>query len=279
MVLNARQVVDSDEKRLILLSIEDVTERNLAHEQMRELAAELRRSNDELQEFARVASHDLQEPLRKIQAFGDRLQNAAGVTLTSEARHYLERMQHAAARMRRLIEDLLVFSRVDKQGLGFTRVDLPCLVEEVLSDLEAVVQESAGRVTVGPIVPAIEADAVQVRQLIQNLVSNALKYRKPGVAPVVRIHSGLIRDGRGVKCCEIAVADEGIGFDEKYLDRIFQVFQRLHGRGEYEGTGVGLAVCRKIVERHRGTITASSRPGEGATFFVRLPVSQTEQFR
>jgi light-regulated signal transduction histidine kinase (bacteriophytochrome) len=232
---------------------------------------ELERSNRELQDFASVASHDLQEPLRKVRAFGDRLSAKYGAELTDQGRDYLERMQDAAARMQTLINDLLTFSRVTTRAHPFVPVDLNTLVSQVLADLEVRIQQSKATVEVDEL-PTIDGDQLQLRQLFQNLVSNALKFQPPDVAPVVRVYAEDVDDG-SVRLC---VQDNGIGFDEKYLDRIFTIFQRLHGRVEYEGTGIGLAVCRKIVDRHGGSISARSAPGQGATFLVTLPRSQPE---
>jgi len=243
-------------------------ERKRAQDQLERTAARLSQSNRELQDFASVASHDLQEPLRKIQAFGDRLKNKCEQQLTDDSRDYLERMLNAASRMQTLINDLLTFSRVTTKAQPFSRVDLNLIAREVLSDLEVRIEQAGGRVEVSTL-PVIDADPLQMRQLLQNLIANALKFRKPDQPPVVQIFAAS-NDG----VCKIFVADNGIGFDEKYLDRIFTVFQRLHGRGAYEGTGVGLAVCRRIVERHQGSITASTQPGQGATFIVTLPAIQ-----
>jgi len=234
-------------------------------------------SNRELEDFASVASHDLQEPLRKIRAFGDRLSGRAGPQLDAESKDYLTRMLNAALRMQTLINDLLSFARVTTKAQPFTRVDLGQIGVEVLGDLESTIERAGGSVELMPL-PTIDADPLQMRQLLQNLIANALKFSKPDVPPRVRVDSSLAEEGR---ICQILIEDNGIGFDEKYLDRIFNVFQRLHGRGEYEGTGIGLAVCRKIVERHGGSITARSKVGEGSTFVVTLPVQQlvTEESR
>ncbi len=232
---------------------------------------ELERSNRELQDFASVASHDLQEPLRKVRAFGDRLSAKYGAELPDQGHDYLARMQDAAARMQTLINDLLTFSRVTTRAQPFVLVDLNIIVSQVVSDLEVRIQQSDATLDLGTL-PEIEGDQLQLRQLFQNLLGNALKFHRPDVAPVVRIFAEAVDD----ETVRLSVQDNGIGFDEKYLDRIFTIFQRLHGRVEYEGTGVGLAVCRKIVERHGGTITARSAPGEGATFIVTLPRTQPE---
>ncbi|HMJ04782.1 MAG TPA: CHASE3 domain-containing protein [Chthoniobacterales bacterium] len=237
----------------------------------------LRRSNRELEQFASVASHDLQEPLRKIQAFGDRLQTRCAPELGEQGRDYLTRMLASAGRMRSLIDALLTFSRVTTKAQAFVPVDLAATVADVVSDLEAQMQRTGGRVEIGPLA-TLEADPLQMRQLIQNLIGNALKFTRPGEPPAVRIESRLLPAEDGAEgvgpCCEITVSDNGIGFEEVYLDRIFELFQRLHGRQEFEGTGMGLAICRKIVERHGGTITARSAPDHGATFLVTLPLRQ-----
>ncbi|HVB23316.1 MAG TPA: ATP-binding protein [Ktedonobacteraceae bacterium] len=242
-------------------------------ESLRQSNAELQRSNQELQDFAYVASHDLQEPLRKIQAFGNLLEDEYG-TVLDEGKTYLDRMRNAASRMQVLINDLLTFSRVTTKALPFAQINLTMIAKEVVIDLEALVKVTEGTVETAEL-PLIEADPLQMRQLLQNLIGNALKFHRSGVPPHVRVSAAVRVDPQtGEEQCLLAVEDNGIGFDEKYLDRIFIVFQRLHGRGEYEGTGIGLAVVRKIVERHRGTITAHSTVGNGSTFLVTLPVRQ-----
>lgn len=241
---------------------------------------ELARSNSELQQFASIASHDLQEPLRKIQTFGNRLKDKYGDVLTSQGSDYLDRMQNAAERMQTLINDLLILSRVTTKAQPFIEVDLHQITQEVLSDLEVRIQQSGGCVTVSEL-PTIDADPVQMRQLLQNLISNALKFQRHGETPVVKVKSQKREcdsmpagSSPTQEWFQIIVEDNGIGFDEKYLDRIFNVFQRLHSRSEYEGTGMGLAICRKIAERHNGSITGISTLGQGAKFIVTLPKKQ-----
>ncbi len=238
----------------------------------------LRRSNQELEQFAYVASHDLQEPLRKIQAFGDRLQTRCAPELGEQGLDYLGRVLASATRMRRLIDDLLTFSRVSTRPQAPAVVDLGVIAREVVSDLDGTLQQTGGQVEIGAL-PTLEADPLQMRQLLQNLIGNGLKFHRPDVPPLVRVQGRLLEAADLAAAgldpertwYEIAVADNGIGFDEVYLDRIFQVFQRLHGRTEYAGTGVGLAICRKIAERHGGQITARAQPGQGSTFLVCLP--------
>jgi signal transduction histidine kinase len=190
--------------------------------------------------------------------------------LSPEARDYLERMQNAATRMRRLIDDLLTFSRVSSQARPFAPVDLAQVAREVVGDLEVAIEQAGATVTVGPL-PTLKADPTQMRQLLQNLLSNALKFRQDGVAPRISVVSTVDKAARR---CEVRVEDNGIGFDEKYLDRLFNLFQRLHGQTKYAGTGIGLAICRKIVERHGGSLTARSTPGQGTTFLISLPLEQ-----
>ncbi len=265
-------LVDIGDQRYVLNTTQDITERKRAEEALGETLIRLERNNRELQDFAYVASHDLQEPLRKIQAFGDRLKSQAGDGLDEKGRDYLDRMHAAAGRMQTLISDLLAFSRVTTKAQPFAPTDLNQVTKGVLSDLEVRIEKSGGRVEVGHL-PTIEADATQMRQMLQNLIANALKFHKPGMPPVVKVYLQTPEIPRTSQI-KIVVADNGIGFAEKYLDRIFAPFQRLHPRGEYEGTGIGLAVVRKIVERHGGSVTARSAPGEGATFIVTLPGKQ-----
>lgn len=249
----------------------EVREHQDASDQLREANERLAVSNQELQDFASVASHDLQEPLRKIQAFGDRLGTMYGEELGEQGADYLRRMRSAAGRMQTLINDLLTFSRVTTKAQPFAPTDMNMLATEVLGDLETRIEEKDAKVEVESL-PFIEADPLQLRQLLQNLISNALKFAKDDVPPHVRIWADMDEANNAL---HLHVQDNGIGFDEKYLDRIFHVFQRLHGRTEYEGTGIGLAICRKIAERHQGSLTARSRPGEGATFIVTLPLTQS----
>ncbi len=235
------------------------------------LNTELQRSNQELQDFAYVSSHDLQEPLRKIQAFGNLLEEEFGREL-GEGKLYLDRMRNAASRMQILIDDLLTFSRVTTKALPFAPIDLTGIAQEVVSDLEARIRETHGSVEIAEL-PTIEADPLQMRQMLQNLIGNALKFHQPDQPPVVTVSAKYSTDSQTAESLwQLYVTDNGIGFDEKYLDRIFTVFQRLHGRSKYEGTGIGLAVVRKIVARHGGSVTAKSAPGQGSTFIVTLPV-------
>jgi signal transduction histidine kinase len=231
-------------------------------------ASDLERSNTELEQFASIASHDLQEPLRKVRMFSQRVFELDSDELSEKGRDYLRRSSDAAGRMQLLIEDLLKFSRVTTENRPFVSTDLGQTARQVASDLEGSIQAAGGSVEIGEL-PTVVVDEPQIRQLFQNLISNAIKFRREGVPPVV----GIEREIRGHRA-EIRVSDNGIGFDASYATRIFRVFERLHGRSEYAGNGIGLALCRKIAERHGGTIVAESAPGEGSTFIVTLPLQR-----
>ena len=233
---------------------------------------ELTRSNAELEQFASVASHDLQEPLRKVQTFGDQLERRFGDSIPDEGLDYLRRMRRAAGRMSVLIEDLLQFSRVTTRAQPPERVDLTRIAHEVISDLETTIAEAHAVVEVSDI-GHVEADPSQMRQLLQNLIANAIKFARPGVVPEVQV--GAVPSEPGTVA--FAVSDNGIGIEPEYHERIFRVFERLHPRDVFEGTGIGLALCRKIAERHGGTIVADSEPGVGSTFTVTLPIDRSEE--
>ncbi|WP_372760138.1 ATP-binding protein [Pseudoalteromonas sp.] len=237
---------------------------------------ELSRSNRELEEFAFVASHDLQEPLRKIQAFSDRLETMYKDELGDKGIDYIARMKNAAQRMSNLINDLLEFSRVTTRGRDFVDTDLNNVLAEVLGDLEIAIKESHAQVNLADM-PVIQADPSQMQQLFLNLISNAVKFRQADQAPIINIDFFTTNEFSEDHNTElpwqvITIKDNGIGFSSEYADKIFVPFQRLHGRSQYKGTGIGLSVCRRIVERHGGTITAQSQPGEGASFVIKLPV-------
>src|SRR6266436_878303 len=261
----------SENQQLFFSVARDITQRHLVEEKLKKSTAELERSNSELQDFASVASHDLQEPLRKIQSFADELKVSMGNKIDDDEKDTLDRIIAAGERMRTLINDLLAFSRVTSMAKPFAMVNLNLIVKEVMSDLEARMQQTNGLVEVGDL-QTIDADPMQIYQLLQNLIGNGLKFHAPGVPPIIKISGE-----NGGPNYRLSVTDNGIGFDEKYLDRIFTVFQRLHGRKEYEGTGIGLAICRKIAERHGGQITARSAPGAGSTFTITLPLQQSNE--
>ncbi|MDP3541036.1 MAG: ATP-binding protein [Elusimicrobiota bacterium] len=249
--------------------VRDATKRRAGAQLLEKRAADLGRSNLELSQFAYVASHDLSAPLHKVKAFAERLKDKVESGLDDEGRDYLRRMLRAVDGMQSLIDALLELARVSTRGAAAEEVDLRALAKDVVESLEHMNPRGRAAVEIGDL-PRIHADPLQMRQLLQNLVSNALKFHKPGAAPKVSIRGRAVGDGR----CELVVADDGIGFDMKFAERIFQPFQRLQAPYEYEGTGMGLAICRKIAERHGGTIAASGAPGRGAEFKVVLPISQ-----
>jgi signal transduction histidine kinase len=251
--------------------------REMAEAASRKYAHQLERSNRELQDFASIASHDLQEPLRKIQAFGDRLEKKIGDDLDEHEFYYLDRMLDAASRMSNMINELLAYSRVTTKFLPHTRVDLDETLQGVISDLEVRLEQTEGRIE-SERLPTLNADRLQMRQLMQNLIGNALKFHRPGVPPLVKVTGEQFIDpASGEQMVRLKVQDNGIGFDERYLDQIFRPFRRLVGHSEFDGSGMGLAICRKIVERHGGSITAESKEGQGTTFIIILPVGETEQ--
>jgi PAS domain S-box-containing protein len=260
---------NAGEVDFLVFSLMDVTERKRTEEELQDYTRKLQESNRALQDFASIASHDMQEPLRKILSFGKMLSQQYGESLGDRGSDYLKRMQTSAERMQNLLNALLDYARVTTRLNPFIPVYLPELIQEVLEDLEVRIAQTGGKVIIGDF-PEIQGDFHQMRQLFQNLIGNALKYRGEK-QPLVRVY------GEEANCGTLAriyVEDNGIGFEEKYLDRIFHPFQRLHGRGRYEGTGMGLAICKKIVERHGGTITARSRPGAGSIFIIELPICQ-----
>jgi PAS domain S-box-containing protein len=228
--------------------------------------------NLELQEFAYVASHDLKEPLRKIRTFAGMMLDEHGASLPEDARMYLDRMQYASDRMMSLINDLLTLSRASAQQMSLEDVDLSTVVSEVWADLP-VETEWSMEANLGDL-PVIEADAVRIRQLVQNVLSNAIKYRTEDQPVRIEVEGRVLNPSTSQSAVELTISDNGIGFDQRFADRIFGAFQRLHGRNEYEGTGMGLAICRRIVDRHHGSISALGRPGEGATFRIVLPIRQ-----
>lgn len=246
---------------------------HLANEGLKQYAQRLQESNTELEQFAYVSSHDLQEPLRKIQAYGDRILQKEAERVSQQGKEYIERMLNAASRMQNLINDLLTFSRISTKAKPFEKVNLDEVLKGVLSDLEVAIAKSDAKIEVPVPLPVIDADPMQMRQLLQNLVANAIKFRKEEENPIVNIKYKRYAIGetkRGVtEMLEIKVEDNGIGFDEKYNDKIFTIFQRLEGQ-KYEGSGIGLAICKKIALRHGGDIIAQSQPGKGSVFTVTL---------
>ncbi len=244
---------------------------------------DLVRSNDNLQQFAYVASHDLQEPLRKIQSFSSLLKNKLGSEMGPEGTDYLNRMSAAGERMSTLIKDLLAYSQISTRQQSYGQVALNAIIAEALNNLEWQIQERQAQIKLADL-PEISGDASQLRQLFQNLLSNAIKFTPNDTTPVVEIGCEICDraelpneikpNSLSKQFCKVSISDQGVGFDTRYLDRIFQVFQRLHGKNEFPGTGVGLAICQRVVENHGGGITASSVYGQGATFTVYLPIER-----
>ncbi|UCD35531.1 MAG: PAS domain S-box protein [Nitrospiraceae bacterium] len=259
---------------------QDITMIKQAQHDLSTYAEKLAASNDELRHFLHIASHDLQEPLRKIKVIGDRLKDKYHEKLDAAGQDYIDRIQRSTVRMQTLINDLLTFSRVTTKARAFEPVNLSSLVQDVLDDLETRIEETGATVECEEL-PSVLGDSLQIRQMIQNIITNALKFRKDDRALRIRISAKMIsRNGGnggkhsfGARYCQLIFEDNGIGFDNKYADRIFGVFQRLHGKNLYEGTGIGLSICRKIAERHGGQIAAKGRPGDGARFVVTLPAN------
>ncbi|MGA2227512.1 MAG: ATP-binding protein, partial [Syntrophobacteraceae bacterium] len=250
---------------------ERTAELRISNKALMEHALKLERLNQELEEFAFVASHDLQEPLRKIQTFGSMLMQNHDGCLAEHAHEYLARITGSAKRMSDSIHSLLDYSKMTSEPLSFEHVDLGAIAGNIVADMEPLISLASGTIEIQNL-PMIEADAGQIRRVLQHLIDHSIKFRREAENPLVKIH-GETNSGM----CSIFVEDNGIGFEEQYLDLIFRPFQQLHSRGKYEGIGMGLALCRKIVERHDGSITARSTPGKGSTFIVRLPVLQRER--
>ncbi len=271
ILLSVSLVRDKQEQPLYFIAqIQDITPRKQAEARLRNLLTELKRSNRDLEDFASVVSHDLKSPLHKIQILSEYLEEDYSEVLDEEGNDYLKRITQVRSRMQNLIEDLLSFSLVTTQGKPFINVNLAKVVREVISDLQA---DSLTDVVweVGEL-PVISADSGQIYQLFQNILGNSLKYRQPEIRLVVKIYQTPRSQNQALdNGCEIAIEDNGIGFDEAYLEQIFEPCQRLHNSSEYEGTGLGLAICRRIIERHGGQISARSKPGEGAKFIITLP--------
>jgi signal transduction histidine kinase len=249
--------------------------------ELREANKNLEASNAELQQYAFIASHDLQEPLRKIITF-TRIIEERFLEKTPEAMTYMNKIITSSERMRTLINDLLNYSRISVDP-KFTFINLTKIVNQALIDLEVSISEKNAKIEIDDL-PVIEVVPEQITQVFQNIISNALKFSKTDVAPFIKISAELVQK-KSVKSkpttngeyCRVTISDNGIGFDEMYLDRIFGMFQRLHGKSEYNGTGIGLSITKKIIENHNGLITAKSKEGEGSTFIIILPINQTAE--
>ena len=265
----------------IFVTFHDYTPLKKAQLQLESMVKDLKHSNTNLEDFAYAASHDLQEPLRKIHFFADKIKRNYAKDFDEESLALFERMEGATQRMRQLIDDLLVYSQINLKPKEDENIDMNEVVQEVINDLEATIQEKNARITTD-LMPILKGDKPQLRQMLQNLISNALKYVYPDRTPFISIsaqkvlgrESGLPvpADKGNENYYAIKISDNGIGFDSKDADRIFNVFQRLHGKAEYSGTGVGLAIVKKVVDNHMGFINAEGKPGEGACFTILLPV-------
>ncbi len=273
LTVKAHAGINSD----IFGAVVDITERKKYEKWLERNNQELKRSNEDLEQFASVASHDLQEPLRKIRTFGDRLTAKYTATLGELGSDYIFRMQSAAGRMQLLIQDLLAFSKVSRVEVDYQLLQPVSILEEVLDDIDVLVKRERAIVQIGEI-PSFYGDRLQVKRLFQNLIANAIKFHRAGVAPLVEIQGRQMQEYEILKELGIAVPrdeyvrmsikDNGIGFDNKYAEQIFTIFQRLHGHAAYEGTGIGLAICRKIVANHDGYIVAKSTEQVGSEFIV-----------
>jgi two-component system CheB/CheR fusion protein len=249
------------------------------NEKLRQINHELELSNHDLHQFASVASHDLQEPLRKIQIFSNFLRERFAGDLTNEAAGYLEKIISSSQRMKALIVDILNYSQLSQEDNTYVLTDLNLLISEVLEDYEILIKEKQATIVVDKL-PAIEVNPGQIRQVFQNIISNALKFIRKDIPPYIRISSQLIlnetteNSGTPGGSCYLSFEDNGIGFDDKFAKKIFTLFRRLHTKDRFEGTGIGLAISKKIIEKHRGNIIAKGREGNGSEFIIILPVSQ-----
>ena len=294
MLSRGEVILDGNGEVIRLIgTMQDVTEQKNIEQELLLKSQKLEATNAELQKFASIASHDLREPLRKIITFGSMLEKNYEEALGEKGTTYLQKITNASSRMQKLIDDILDFSKLTVNLQSFTKVNLNDVVNNILSDMEVAIEKSGTQIIVDPL-PEIDAIDSLIGQLFQNMIGNAIKFRRKDVKPVIKIKAEIITrayftpaeadahktftTGANIndneRFCKILISDNGIGFDEAYLDRIFLIFQRLHAKSEYEGTGIGLAIVKKVVDFHNGFITASSKPGEGTTFVVILPVEQ-----
>lgn len=286
---NQRLIIQEQKLKTINLNLEnEIKERTASEEKVKELnkqllenIARLEAANKDLDRFAFMASHDLQEPLRKIRTFSDLLQVQYTNVLDEDGKKYINRIHNAAQRMQALIRDLLTFSKISDEKIAFVKSDLNEVIQDVIKDFETTITHKKARIIIEPL-PKLYVNPGLMRPLFYNLISNALKYTKSQGTPEIIIRSETSTNGEPLngkektsnKFCRIYVQDNGIGFDQKYGEQIFEMFKRLHGNSEFEGTGIGLALCKKIVEKHNGFISALSKENDGATFIISLPVRE-----
>lgn len=257
--------------RQVAVLFSDITERKQAEKQREQLIEELARSNRELEEFAYITSHDLKTPLRQVTGFLDLLQHRYAGHIDEKADHYIAQAVRGAEQMYNLIEDILIFSRVGFTEESLEEVDVDQLLSKSLINLRAEIEASGAEITSSGL-PRVRGDENQLAQLFGNLIGNAIKYRKEQEPPRIRVTATQLQDA-----WEFRVEDNGIGFDQEYEGKIFQIFQRLHSDAEFSGTGIGLAICKKIVEQHGGRIRAQSNPGQGATFYFTIPFNRSKR--
>ncbi len=273
---------ESGKAESILVFAKDIADEAHHASEIRELErkiSEVKRSNKDLEEFAYIASHDMHEPLRKVHSFADRLRTKYSGSIEEEAKDYLDRILASTQNARLMIDGLMEFSRLSRNGFGFENVNMNELVMEALGDLELKIEETHTQVDVGQL-PQVEVIPIQMRQLFTNLILNAIKFTKEGTAPHVNIQAKILEDDKrsvyhlDLPCAyyQFTITDNGIGFEEEYAETIFQMFQRLNGKSEYPGSGIGLALCKKITDNHHGAIFANGSPGEGTVITVILPV-------
>ncbi|GAB2776186.1 hypothetical protein GCM10027275_19160 [Rhabdobacter roseus] len=284
VMVRGQKVLDETKGRAIYMgNIFDITSLKLIQNELEGKVLDLNKSNADLEQFAYVASHDLQEPLRKIVSFGERLDSRSRGALNEEQALYLDRILNATRRMQEMIDNLLEFSRVARTKDGFVRTDLNTILKSVISDLEVTIQQKNAVVKMGDL-PEIDAIPSQMSQLFMNLLSNSLKFTRREVRPIITIKAEALKPNEvgeqqgtllGKSYIRILIEDNGIGFQNDQSSRIFTLFQRLRGRSEFEGAGIGLSVCKKVIENHQGSIEAYGIPEEGATFTILLPTSQS----
>ncbi|HYC86789.1 MAG TPA: ATP-binding protein [Chryseosolibacter sp.] len=254
----------------LVISFNDITAMKMAAVELENTINELKHSNEKLSDFTQAASHDLNEPLRKISTYVDLIQDRFGSELNSEVKAYLTKVNNTASRMQLLINNLLTYSQINKKDKDFQKVSLSTIIQEVKNDLETLIKERKARIIVNTL-PEINGDKVQLTQVFQNLLTNAIKFQKDNDGPFIQIRQEPSRTVDGIEYFCISVRDNGIGFDVSNTEKIFQVFYRLHNRREYEGTGIGLAIVRKAMENHEGIIEVESRPGVGSCFYLLFP--------
>jgi signal transduction histidine kinase len=282
----------AQEQRLVAINKNlelEIKERKASEEKIKQLnrqllenIASLESANKDLDRFAFMASHDLQEPLRKIRMFSDRLHLKYQSLLDDDGKTNILRIQKAAERMQNLITDILTFSKIAVDRAAFVETNMNTLIEEILVDIDEEVKSKNARITIEPL-PVLSVNPGLIKPLFQNLISNSLKYSRKDVQPIIKITqetNTLLNGSNGTpkdKYCKILIHDNGIGFDQKYAEEIFGMFKRLHHNSEFQGTGIGLALCKKIVEQHKGYISARSKINEGSTFIISLPLQQKEE--